>query len=223
MNDVAQIAKDGAGIFRFADPREAVAGVDAVYTDVWASMGEEGEADERRQIFAPYQINADLMAGASLARSSCIACPRTVEKSDLGSHRLSSLSRLRSSRESSPYAEGVVVSVARMSAARIPRIEFPREALAGATTATSLTRWFRIPDLTLVDYLSKLGREHADKTALLFKGSTVSYGQLEAEHCVFRSAGTSVFAKAIAWRYCCPTARSSWSRSSAPGRSVRSW
>ena len=67
-------------IFRFADPREAVAGVDAVYTDVWASMGEEGEADERRQIFAPYQINADLMAGASLARSSCIACPRTVEK-----------------------------------------------------------------------------------------------------------------------------------------------
>ena len=36
------------------------------------------------------------------------------------------------------------------------------------------------PDLTLVDYLSKLAREHGDKTALLFKGSTVSYGQLDA-------------------------------------------
>jgi long-chain acyl-CoA synthetase len=44
------------------------------------------------------------------------------------------------------------------------------------------------PDLTLVDYLSKLGREHADKTALLFKGSTVSYGQLEAESTAFSAA-----------------------------------
>jgi ornithine carbamoyltransferase len=65
VNDVAQIAKGGARISRFVDPREAVAGVDAVYTDVWASMGEEAEADERRQIFAPYQVNADLMAAAS--------------------------------------------------------------------------------------------------------------------------------------------------------------
>ena len=65
VNDAAQIAKDGARIRRFLDPREAVAGVDAVYTDVWASMGEEAEAAERREIFAPYQVNADLMAGAS--------------------------------------------------------------------------------------------------------------------------------------------------------------
>ena len=36
------------------------------------------------------------------------------------------------------------------------------------------------PDLTLVDYLSKLAREHGDKAALLFKGSTMSYGQLDA-------------------------------------------
>jgi ornithine carbamoyltransferase len=64
VNDVTQVARDGAVIRRFVDPREAVVGVDAVYTDVWASMGEEDEANERRRIFAPYQVNADLMAGA---------------------------------------------------------------------------------------------------------------------------------------------------------------
>jgi ornithine carbamoyltransferase len=43
----------------------AVAGADAVYTDVWASMGEEHEASERRRVFAPYQVNAALMAAAN--------------------------------------------------------------------------------------------------------------------------------------------------------------
>jgi ornithine carbamoyltransferase len=43
------------------DPRKAVAGADAVYTDAWASMGEESEAEERAAIFAPYQVNAALM------------------------------------------------------------------------------------------------------------------------------------------------------------------
>lgn len=42
------------------DPREAVAGADVVYTDVWASMGQEAEADKRNQIFRPYQVNASL-------------------------------------------------------------------------------------------------------------------------------------------------------------------
>jgi len=46
------------------DPREAVAGADVVYTDVWASMGQENEADSRRDIFAPYQVNRDLLACA---------------------------------------------------------------------------------------------------------------------------------------------------------------
>ena len=43
------------------DPRKAVAGADAVYTDAWASMGQEHEAEERNAIFAPYQVNAALM------------------------------------------------------------------------------------------------------------------------------------------------------------------
>jgi ornithine carbamoyltransferase len=46
------------------DPQKAVKGADVVYTDVWASMGQEHEAESRRSIFAPYQVNHDLMAQA---------------------------------------------------------------------------------------------------------------------------------------------------------------
>lgn len=47
------------------DPVQAVRNADVVYTDVWASMGQESEAEARKRIFAPYQINATLMAHAS--------------------------------------------------------------------------------------------------------------------------------------------------------------
>lgn len=47
-----------------ASAEEAVAGADAVYTDVWASMGQETEKEARARIFAPYQVNARLMAHA---------------------------------------------------------------------------------------------------------------------------------------------------------------
>ena len=63
--DAARVARDGATVRRFVDPREAVAGVDAVYTDVWASMGEEAEAVERRRVFEPYQVTSGLMAAAA--------------------------------------------------------------------------------------------------------------------------------------------------------------
>jgi len=46
------------------DPAAAVAGADIVYTDVWASMGQEDEAEERARVFLPYQVNSDLMGGA---------------------------------------------------------------------------------------------------------------------------------------------------------------
>jgi ornithine carbamoyltransferase len=47
-----------------SDPQIAVKGADVVYTDVWASMGQEHEADARRSVFAPYQVNKDLLARA---------------------------------------------------------------------------------------------------------------------------------------------------------------
>jgi ornithine carbamoyltransferase len=62
--DANRTANHGASIKQFTDPHDAVAGADAVYTDVWASMGEEHEAEARRAIFAPYQVNETLMAAA---------------------------------------------------------------------------------------------------------------------------------------------------------------
>jgi ornithine carbamoyltransferase len=46
------------------DPHKAVKAADVVYTDVWASMGQEHEADQRREVFAPYQVNEGLMSRA---------------------------------------------------------------------------------------------------------------------------------------------------------------
>jgi len=64
--DARKIAKQTGGRIEFlTDPRAAVAGVDAVYTDAWASMGQEQEAGEREEIFRPYQVNRALMAEAA--------------------------------------------------------------------------------------------------------------------------------------------------------------
>ncbi len=62
-------AESGAEISGTEEPRLAVSGADVVYTDVWASMGQETEAEQRRQIFAAYQVNAELL---SLAKEDAI-------------------------------------------------------------------------------------------------------------------------------------------------------
>jgi ornithine carbamoyltransferase len=64
--DAVEIAEQtGAEIEVLSDPHEAVRGVDAIYTDAWASMGHEQEAEERSRIFPPYQVNDELAAGAA--------------------------------------------------------------------------------------------------------------------------------------------------------------
>ncbi len=57
-----------AGVRQVVDPAEAVAGADIVYTDVWVSMGQDGEAEARRRAFAGYRVDADLMAKSPGAR-----------------------------------------------------------------------------------------------------------------------------------------------------------
>jgi ornithine carbamoyltransferase len=56
--------RTGGGLVMSSNPAEAVRGADAVYTDVWTSMGQEKEASARRRIFLPYQVNPALMAQA---------------------------------------------------------------------------------------------------------------------------------------------------------------
>lgn len=60
-----EAALSGGSITLLYDPAEAVSGADAIYTDVWASMGQEHEAEARRAIFAPYQVNDALLSGAA--------------------------------------------------------------------------------------------------------------------------------------------------------------
>jgi ornithine carbamoyltransferase len=58
-------AQETGGRFSFTnDPSGAVEAADAVYTDAWASMGQENEKEKRAEIFAPYQVNKELMAKA---------------------------------------------------------------------------------------------------------------------------------------------------------------
>jgi ornithine carbamoyltransferase len=57
--------RTGGALELSTNPADAVRGADAVYTDVWTSMGQEKEATSRRRIFLPYQVNADLMSQAS--------------------------------------------------------------------------------------------------------------------------------------------------------------
>ena len=59
----------GAKILCTEEPRLAVSGADVVYTDVWTSMGQEAEAERRRQVFASYQVNSELL---SLAKEDAI-------------------------------------------------------------------------------------------------------------------------------------------------------
>jgi ornithine carbamoyltransferase len=56
--------EQGHGAKLTDDPRDAVSGADAIYTDVWVSMGDE-DAEERRRALAPYRLDDDLLAAAS--------------------------------------------------------------------------------------------------------------------------------------------------------------
>ena len=62
---VVERARNLGGVIELvADPFEAVANADAVYTDVWTSMGQEAENEARLSAFGTYQVNAELMAAA---------------------------------------------------------------------------------------------------------------------------------------------------------------
>jgi ornithine carbamoyltransferase len=76
--------RTGAVIEITNDVRAAVAGANAVYTDVWASMGQESEASQRDAIFRPYQVNSGLMslAAPGAAFLHCLPAHRGDEVTD---------------------------------------------------------------------------------------------------------------------------------------------
>ncbi len=69
LNEIVEQAKENAKYFGskveiFRNPIDAVKNADIVYTDVWASMGQEAEAEERKKKFVPYQVNSELVKHA---------------------------------------------------------------------------------------------------------------------------------------------------------------
>jgi len=78
------VARSGATIEVTNDVQSAVQDADAVYTDVWASMGQEDQADTRARIFAPYQVNEQLMAaaGSNALFMHCLPAHRGLEVTD---------------------------------------------------------------------------------------------------------------------------------------------
>jgi len=74
----ADAAASGSHIEVFADPYEAVAGADVIYTDVWTSMGQEAEVQRRLAAFQPYQVNEALVQAAK---------PDVIVMHDLPAHR----------------------------------------------------------------------------------------------------------------------------------------
>ena len=77
------VAQHGARVRVFNDAREAVRGTAAVYTDAWTSMGQECEAQHRRKVFAPFQVNEALMAASGDACfMHCLPAHRGEEATD---------------------------------------------------------------------------------------------------------------------------------------------
>jgi ornithine carbamoyltransferase len=63
VNRAQELAGEhGTRVDILTDPRKAVVGADAVYTDVWAGMGQADTPEQRRQVFQPYQLNRDLLS-----------------------------------------------------------------------------------------------------------------------------------------------------------------
>ena len=85
VSEAKKIARQtGASIELLNDPHAAVVGADAVYTDAWASMGQEEESELRAGIFRPYQVNQELMAEAALQAvfMHCLPAHRGQEVTD---------------------------------------------------------------------------------------------------------------------------------------------
>jgi ornithine carbamoyltransferase len=76
--------ESGSKLNKFRDPRQAVAGVDVIYTDTWTSMGQEEETEKRKTVFPPYQVNSSLvdLASKDVIVMHCLPAHRGQEITD---------------------------------------------------------------------------------------------------------------------------------------------
>ena len=137
VQQATSVARHGARLRLFTDAADAVAGADAVYTDTWTSMGQEAEAELRRQVFAPYQVNDELMS---------LAKPGALFMHCLPAHRgeevtaevfeSDGVGRVRSGREPAARPEGAAADAARAGRRSVTEGRVPmKKSLAVAACA----------------------------------------------------------------------------------------
>ncbi len=84
-SSIERVQREGKGSVKLLrDPREAVKGAQVVYTDTWTSMGQEAEAQKRREVFPPYQVNEELLkdAASDVLVMHCLPAHRGEEITD---------------------------------------------------------------------------------------------------------------------------------------------
>ncbi len=111
------------------DPEEAALDADVIYTDVWASMGQEAEAEERKKIFAPYQVHAGLFARADKDAIflHCLPAHRGDEVTDEVIDSLRSFVFVQA--ENRLHAQKAIL-LELMQTARVPEQELMQQAVA---------------------------------------------------------------------------------------------
>jgi ornithine carbamoyltransferase len=83
VNTCKEYAKEAGSTITITDDVEAVKGADAIYTDVWASMGEEAKAAERIALLRPYQVNKELMSKTGKDETIFLHCLPAVKGNEV--------------------------------------------------------------------------------------------------------------------------------------------
>ena len=188
IEDGMRGARDGARGARFTDPREAVEGADAIYTDVWTSMGQEIETAKRRRAFAPYQVNGALMAAAAPGALFMHCLPAHRGEEVTAEVLESPASVVFDQAENRLHTQKALLLMLLVVQRRIVARDGDPDPGWRTTTPTSLRASHPTPNGRSSTTCGQLARDHGDKPALLFKGASMSYAELEQQSDAFAAA-----------------------------------